>query len=446
MALHNFASYKSGTFSTDISNFTITDKLFAQKDMPAFIHEYCHYIQDISTISSIFGFSLWMRDVVAMTRIFADGEGKTISIPLDRDEYGETINKFRKYYNLYCGDSNAVFELDYSKINFTKRHLTIQDINLDGNIQKLGINNLELQNHTEHIFFGLIVLQEIHAYYAQQLAESKLQNVELSIYTNQLPSFPYKFGDFLFREFNIEIDTPSKFLLIDLCLDTVQSTSVFLEVLDVLKGKSVTAFGSNRINFVEIVDEVVKKCSFTTEIALDQILPDLKMWANGEGRKYLTEALGWYVNQIELVYNLKKVTSSAFFSMPFTMDWENFAAFFHCFPSPVYISNGILMRTVSLKSEDEDQVFIKNFEAASTIWSHKVLYDLLCSENLEQITDRCICPLYDNCHFRPQIEDDYTCKMSPWEIIKNDKKIVCQYGMASHSFGLWQNNLDIKTN
>jgi hypothetical protein len=34
--------------------------------------------------------------------------------------------------------------------------------------------------------------------------------------------------------------------------------------------------------------------------------------------------------------------------------------------------------------------------------------------------------------------------MSPWEIIKNKDKIICQYGMAAHSFGLWQNSLDIK--
>ena len=33
---------------------------------------------------------------------------------------------------------------------------------------------------------------------------------------------------------------------------------------------------------------------------------------------------------------------------------------------------------------------------------------------------------------------------STGKILKNEKKITCQYGMAAHSFGLWQNNLDIK--
>jgi hypothetical protein len=445
MSLHNFASYRSGTFSTDISNLTVADRFFEQKDMPAFIHEYCHYIQDITTISSIFGFSLWMRDVVAMTQIFSTGQGKTISIPLDRDKYGETINKNRKYYNLYCGDPNEVYELDYSNLKFSKRCFVIENINLDGKTQKLAVNELELLNHHRKIFFGLIVLQEIQAYYAQKLAEEKLPDVKLSIYSDKLPSFPYKFGDFLFSEFQIEIDLKSKLILIDLCLDTVQATSVFLEVLEIIKGQKVTCFGPDRTDFVFIVNQATEKCSFSTETALENILPDLKIWAKGDGRKYLTEALSWYVNQVELVYNFKKLTSPTFFSMAFCMHWPDFAMFFQCFPSPIYINNGVLMRTVSMDSEAEDKRFIKNFEAASTIWSHKILYDLLCSESLEQITERSLCPLYENCHIRSEIGQDYICKMTPWEIIKNEQKIICQYGMASHSFGLWQNVLNIKT-
>jgi len=42
MDKHNFAAYKAGTFSTDISNLQIADKLFKAEDMPAFVHEYCH--------------------------------------------------------------------------------------------------------------------------------------------------------------------------------------------------------------------------------------------------------------------------------------------------------------------------------------------------------------------------------------------------------------------
>lgn len=444
MGLHNFAAYKVGTFSTDISNLEVADRFFEQKDIPAFIHEYCHYIQDITSISSIFGFSLWLRDVVSLTRVFSDGEGKTISIPLDRDQYGETINKFRKYYNLYCGDPNAVFDIDYSQSKFLKRHLSISEIAVDGKIQKLAVNEIEIENRTEKLFFGLIVLQEIHAFYSQKLAEQKLPNVDFSVFADKLPSYPYKFGDFLFEQHNIDIDLGTKFLLIDLCLDTVQATSIFLEVLETLKNKTVSYWGENKTDIVAIVKECAKKCSYSTEVALQNILPDLEMWSKGPGRKYLSEAIGWYLTQIKLVYGLKEVTSPTFFSMSFIMDWQNFALFFQCFPSPAYLKNGALYRTVSANSKEEDKEFIKNYEAATTIWSHRILYDLLCSETIEQLNEKSICPLYETCHIRQQINDDYTCKTAPWEIIKNEKKIICQYGMAAHSFGLWQNTLDIK--
>ena len=444
MEQHNFAAYKAGTFSTDISNLTLADRFFEQKDIPAFVHEYCHYIQDITTISSIFGFSLWLRDVVALTKVFSDGEGKTISIPLDRDEYGETINKYRKYYNLYCGNPNHVFAIDYTKSVFVKRHMTVEEVPLDGKIQKLAVNEIEISHHTNKLFFGLIVLQEIQAFYAQQLAEKKLPSVELSVSADKLPSYPYKFGDFLFQQHNIDIDLETKFLLLDLCLDTVQATSVFLEVLEELKDKKVSYWGDDKTDLIAVVESCSKKCSYSTEIALENILPDLEMWSNGPGRKYLSEAIGWYLTQIKTVYGLKEITSPTFFSMSFVMHWKDFALFFQCFPSPAYLNNGVLCRTVSTNSDDEDKEFIKNFEAATTIWSHRVLYDLLCSENHEQLNDRCSCPLYDNCHVRPQIGDDYTCKTAPWEIVKNEKKITCQYGMAAHSFGLWQNTLEIK--
>ena len=446
---HNFAAYQSGTFTTDITNLELDDKFFQKKDIPAFVHEYCHYIQDITTISSIFGFSLWMRDLVNLTNIFSKGEGINISIPLERDEHNETVNKFRKYYSLYCGDSAEAHNYNYSTYKSVSRILDLKEIDLDGNKQKIAVNYLNLEGSADKkIHFGLIVLQEIQAYYAQKMAELKLEGTDFSVKSENMPSFPYKFGDFLFDYYQITIDLQTKFILIDLCLDTIQAPSVFLDVLESLKGKEITYFGSKRIDLVQLVEETRQKSSYSNQVALENILPDLKNWASDKSRKYLSEALDWYIKQVEIVYGLKHLEGhpnpETFFSMAFCMDWENFALLFQTFPSPTYLNDDILYRNVFLESEETDKEFLKSFEAATTIWSHKVLYDLLCSENIEQIDKNAKCPLYKNCHLRTQIDDDYTCKMSPWKIIKNEKKIICQYSMAAHSFGLWQNSLEIK--
>jgi hypothetical protein len=453
MEENNFAAYQSGSFAIDISKLVLDGDFFRREDLPAFFHEYCHYIQDITQISSIFGFSLWMRDVVALTHVFSDGIGEEIEIPLSLDEYGQPINKFRKYYNLYCGKPDQVFFIDYTKITNINRDLKLEEVPLAGRDQKLAVNYLNLEGFHTKIHFGLIVLQEIQAYYAQKFVEEQLPDVTFSAPSTSLPSFPYHFGDFLFNSYNIAIDDRSKFILIDFCLDTVQAPSVFLDVLDKLRGKSVTHFGKNKTDIKSIVEECRQASSYSTEEALSDILPDLKMWAADTKRKYLAQALDWYVKNIELAYNFKnmkpeidgvKMNFDTFFSLSFCLPLnDGLQPMFLTFPAPVYLNNGVFYRNYSRKEENEDREFEKDYEAATTIWSHKMIYNLLSSQTVSEINDHSKCPLYERCNIRKE-EDDYTCSRSPWEILYGKEKVECQYGMAAHSFGLWQNRLNIK--
>ena len=133
-----------------------------------------------------------------------------------------------------------------------------------------------------------------------------------------------------------------------------------------------------------------------------------------------------------------------FLSYAFTMNAYNFGLLFKSFKPPVYIRNNIFYRNINEENIESDSEFIKDFEAATTLWSHRIFYDFLTSTNKEELNNRCACPLYDNCSDKIKIDDEYTCKTAPWAIIKNSKKIICQYGMAVHSFGLWQNKLEIE--
>ncbi len=445
MNSHQFASYKSGTFSIDVSNFEFEDEFVAKSDIPAFVHEYCHYIQDITTISSIFGFSLWMRDVVALTHVFSKGENKKITIPLSRDSYGETINKHRKFYNLYCGDPDDVFDLNLTELKYERTISDLKDISLDGQNRKLMINKIQFSNPDKQIHFGLIALQEIHAFYAQCLAEQRLEGTEFNIKTESLPSFPYKIGDFLFSEFNISIDLISKYVLVELCLDTVQAPSVFLQVLEQLRDKTIH-FSKETLELLRrSVIESDSSISWSKEDALKQIIPDLKQWSKDSSRKYLSQALKWYLDKIQLGLNMKKI-SDTIFTSGFYGDWNALAALQKIMPPPVYLDNGIMKKNYSRFPDNTDleDEFEKSFEAASTIWSHRILYDLLVSETVDSINKKCKCPLFEGCTIKKVVGDEYTCATAPWEIMKNNKNIVCQYGMASHSFGLWQNSIEIE--
>jgi hypothetical protein len=447
MEHQNFASYKPGTFVVDLGQVEPAVKFFESKDMPAMVHEYCHYIQDISTISAIMGFSLWMRDVVNLTKVFSDGDGKTIAIPLEKDQFGENISKFRKYYSLYCGNPDDIFEIDYSLNSFVQHHFSTTEINLSGEKRVFGVNEIEFSNRPQKIFFGLIALQEMHAYYAQKLAESKSGDVVLSIYADSLASYPYKFGDHIFDIYNIQIDLPTKFVLIDLCLDTVQATSVFWKVLEKLRGLTVTFFGPDSTDLISVVKGCRAECSYSTNDALENILPDIKNWAEADGRDDLRSALSWYVRMIEGVYYFKSIGEIAptFFSLPFIMPWKDFAQFFQIYPFPAYFKTATLLGNVASDGNEDDNVAFKgSFEAASTFWVHRVLYDLLTVENVEQLKKRAHCPLFEGCTIKAQLDEEYICRTAPWEIVKGKTQAPCLYGLAAHSFGLWQNSLDFK--
>jgi hypothetical protein len=150
--------------------------------------------------------------------------------------------------------------------------------------------------------------------------------------------------------------------------------------------------------------------------------------------------------RVASVYEMKMQDplKETFFSMPFTMDWKNMALLFDHLPPPVYIKDGVLYGSAVPSIPIADALCQLAYECATTIWSHRVLYDLLTAENERQLNSNSQCPLYENCEKKTELGDEYTCKMAPWEIIKGRSQASCEYGMAATSFGLWQNTLDIK--
>ena len=144
-----------------------------------------------------------------------------------------------------------------------------------------------------------------------------------------------------------------------------------------------------------------------------------------------------------MTLGLKTETSQTFFSFPFVMDNKNFQMFLNCFPPPIVVNDKKFYRYYDKQNPEQDKVYDEKFDAAATIWMHWVLYDLLTSKSFEEIQERCRCPIFDYCKYRELINNDYNCTRTPWLNIKENQESICPYGMATHSFGLFQNNLDI---
>ena len=66
----DLASYEVSSFAVDASRLQFDENGKVKvEDFPAFVHEWWHYIQDISTITGQNGFYLWLRDIIRMTSI-----------------------------------------------------------------------------------------------------------------------------------------------------------------------------------------------------------------------------------------------------------------------------------------------------------------------------------------------------------------------------------------
>ncbi len=440
-----FASYSPSKFSIDITNLKYDGDNFKDESFPAFVHEYCHYIQDTTHISSIFGFSLWLRDIVFLTNVFSNGEKKTIEIPLSKDETDEVYGKFRKFYLIYCGTGRLERTVAYDELIVDSIRTEIIDIPLDNEVRTIAKNIITFKNNiTEEYHFGLIPLQEVQAYYAQKLCEKHLGDKNFDIPSSSLMVFPYRLGDLIFSHFNVIASDETKFLIADLCLDTVQAPKIFLSTIEALKDKNIEWERDKKLIFDTIKTQETA-FSYSKQTALKNIIPDIVMWSEDAQRVHLSKALKWYLKTIKLSSDIKENCSPTFYSYPFVMNSiQDFLMFNSCFPPPIIVNDKKFYRYYDKQNPEQDKIYDEHFEAASTIWMHWVLYDLLTSKTVAQINTKCKCPLIDNCEFKEAVGNEYYCATTPWLNIKENAENVCTYGMATHSFGLWQNDLDMR--
>ena len=302
-----------------------------------------------------------------------------------------------------------------------------------------------MDGRVQPLEFRLITLQEIHACYAQQLAERHYLKRDPGIVFNvpaaSLPSYPYHFGDHLFDAFEITMPLDLKFIFVGLCLDTIQAPTVFLKALEIIKGKTFIADEEVIKEFTILIEQVRRTCSFSNEEAMANILPDLERWAQDYRRPDLTAGLEWYTMMIKFGFDFR-TDNPAGFDMLFCQGINSLTKLYAAFPVPVFLDNDGLNGNGAANGDPvQDAVYEFAHLAASNFWMLRKLYDLLCSPDIETLSDRCRCPLYEHCTIRPVLGEDYICANAPWEIVKGRTEVPCAYGRAAVSLGLWQNGI-----
>lgn len=443
MEEENKTSYEASAFVVDASKLEFADNgQVKPEDFPAFVHEWWHYIQDITTITGQNGFYLWMRDIVRMTNITCNGVGKTITIPLTRDQHNEVYSKYRKLYNIFCGEK-VDRKIDNPEIKDLPT-IVPNGIFIDG--EERTFAKCEVKINGETFYFGLIALQELNAFYAQKIAESYCTGIAFNVPADTLPEFPYQVGDMLFEYYNITCDIYTRFIITTRVLDTLQAPAVFLYLLEELRGKTLN-YQKDRELILQTIDKVSKKHSYPNEAAITEWFKDYSNWINDEGHSMLKTALSWYLTVIGVADKAKVSYGEDIFEHIFCCGINALSKLYETSPVPLIKYHEEVLGQKILGNDKMSLLAQRDFENALVIWIHRRMYDLLRSETHEAFMKHSSCPIYNDgkCQYIKQYKEDkrYDCKMSPWMVVKGETKALCPYAVAAHSMGLWQNDLDV---
>lgn len=436
MESNDYTSYEPLAFTVTVDNleFDPTTGFVVQSDFAAFIHEWWHYVQDISTVTGQNGVYMWLRDMARISKITCAKLGEEIHIPLAKDEYGEPISKFRKLYMLFCGDKEE-FRIEQAAIT-AEPVINVFSLGLDGETRTLPDCRLNI-NGKEYLF-RLVALQELNCYYAQKIAETFVQD-KPKIPADNLPEFPYKVGDILFDYYGIECDNRVKFLISYLCLDSIQAPAVFLKVVESLQGQKLS-FDRDEQLIVKQVDKIAGTYSWSNDDIYREWMKDYNNWMFDKGRQYLAKSIEWFVAKIRQCDVFRYYEGKSFFVKVFSGNIKSLNQLYLCFPVPIFKQDGALLGS-SMYGNNKAIDFGNEHEQALILRYHKRLFDLISVKEAEEVKDKAECDMFTHCPYRSKVNRDYDCKTAVWEVVQGETMAQCPYAIALHTMGLWQNRL-----
>lgn len=212
--------------ATDNKLFVLDD--LSKSDFSTFVHEYIHFIQDITTIyglNNIHVMAEYMRDCVNRITQTPNSQFKTPILPNPDNENFVYLNKYIQ--TLTYGDSSVVFDvLDIISIDeFNDAFSEIPNTPPQLNTIKSICLKYESRGGTGFYTFGALCIMESMAYLIEQVS---CQNYVES------PSFPYNSAqlvvDKIYPRFGL--DKLNIIALCDISLNLSNPGKIFLEILN----------------------------------------------------------------------------------------------------------------------------------------------------------------------------------------------------------------------
>jgi hypothetical protein len=206
---HFFSLYINGNFNSDLN-------LLSQQNLGTFVHEYTHYLQNITTIFGLRNSIFYFRYIYEVKKYIAENEN--LNIPLEDIPFSESLLIGKTVFDKFYG-SNKTFSPEYDDLKFYIKEHT----NNNSPYKTVNFDLINKGEKVETITLGNLSVKEGMARLCQSIFDNDVEH----------PTFPYKSVEILCGILNPQL-LEDKRKLIALCLLALNSQNSALTLYELL--------------------------------------------------------------------------------------------------------------------------------------------------------------------------------------------------------------------
>jgi len=378
---------------------------------PVYLHEYIHFIQDITTIQGLTNIDVFNQDMrVAIHNIY-NHEDKAFEVPVKHIINGEEVMPYFKFVNQLNGDFGEIPIIN--NIIYTKLQKAPK-LDKYPLVDELCIRVMDSNNEIHDFSFGAFAIKESMAYIMEQ---------NLSSNWKKSPDFPYnialKLTEHIFPE--LAKEKLNILVLCDISLQSLNSGAVFYYILTKLKNENIVPQKPEDIYdifYPSQIDESNKTLEETIIEAFNCSKDKLLSYFND--KTYFKNIRNWIEYTLSMALRLR--LEDRYFLLKLSKESissnNTILESLHFFLGTPVISN-LLGNSISVINGKE--IDLKYFIAMSQIRS---LFEM----------GTCECSLYGICKKHGKFVDE-NCLKSPWMRCEEKEK-KCYYSTLWKHWGL----------
>jgi hypothetical protein len=409
------------------------------QDAATFLHEYIHYLQDISSSSLLYDFNLLIKSLQLYLNKIATSKNNDVKVPFELDELGMSNSNDALAYiqtlisDLLLGDSYPEDVICIQKINIPENESFLLE-----QIQKYNIEERICKNYTQYIS---ITFDNGKSYQFGKrcITESMAYLIESEVYpsSQNLPDLPYNSCTLLCEKIYPELAKNKKWIiaLCEIALSVPYSGLFFYQILIEMKNFSFIPHSLENIstfihihfpvNFKEIYEslfiDAINQLDFLFfDLPTNHILHNL----NQHLKCIFTDAKTCRLNDQFFI------TKLVFEETPYKQE--------------LYYSKLISIFKLPLIKDNTENIYnLQGNDFLFPLLAIKSLMNIFDKSRYDKLTTSNVfeCFSYKSCkQNNHKSSDDYICTKCPWK--QSDKEgLLCIFALYWKHFNLDNKNL-----